>query len=569
MPYIAVSQIAKALESLQRFHPFFGVTFLSMKESGVNTATAIAWGSAQEEALLRRVYQPPGAPVGKKYFVPFGRPESDTGFWRNPKYSGGALQSARTRQDFSKALVHPSKDQWAFDVDYRSKLAALLPGGARLPVFDLIAWLYRDAELPATLEAVEGKFRDDFHLSDDVEYSELFDSTPPESASHFFSPEPTTPEELVSLTSGVPAGPSLGGRTESDLISHLSQWIREEANLTLPPGFLETFYSALKAQRFVVLAGRPGTGKTAFVRAFSDALASFFENCVELVEISVAKEFSEADVIGYEKISGGLSATELTRRLFLSGRPNDIYVILLDEMNLAHVDHYLARILPAFESDSPVELPGESSTKPLPPDAFLIGTVNSYLEESTRLPLSGPVKRRANVIEMPNFLGMLVANGDRENFDLACAGLLKQSLGKVQKRVREGSGSVLDAFRAESLSAASVPTSILRSAEFSQQLWDICRICCSYTSTAPTFGIIQDLLDYVAMSPNHIARSLSDQIAHKIVPQLSGPASVARDLLALVETLETDSGDFSSAKSALDALLRTEDPASGWVMYSY
>jgi hypothetical protein len=570
--YVAISQVAKAIKSLQRFHAFFGVTFLSMKKTGVHIGTPIVWGSEHENALLSRAYSPPGAPAGKKFFLPFGRPEPDTGFWRNPKYSGGSLQSARTREKFNEALEHPSKEEWAFAPDYVATLKNLLPlegkTQIRLPVFDLAAWLYRDEVIPATLAEVEKKFRNDFELNDPIEYEQLFDATPPNPA-QFFSTEPINREELIGLTQGVPDGPSLAGRSEADLIKHLESWILATENLTLPAGFIHTFYTALKAQRFVILAGRPGTGKTAFVRAFFNALNSFFVNTVQLIEVSVSPEFSEADVIGYEKISGGLAATELSRKMFLSGRPNDIYVVLLDEMNLAHVDHYLARLLPAFESDAPVELPGGDSAKNLPSDALLIGTINSYVEETTRLPLSGPVKRRANVIEMPNFLGSLVVNGQREEFEKACHRLLKQTKSRVSKRQRDGLSSVLDEFRSRRVEEAMQIGSELRSPTFMNILWAICGICCLETATAPTFGVIQDVLDYVAMSSTNVARSLSDQIAHKIVPQLNGPVRVARELLKLVEEFDGEAGDYATAKAALVALLHTEDRSSGLVTYTY
>ena len=72
MPHISAGQLAKAIESLHRFHAFFGVTFLSMKRTGVKVGTPTAWGTQQEDALLEQYYSPPGALPGKPFFVPFG-----------------------------------------------------------------------------------------------------------------------------------------------------------------------------------------------------------------------------------------------------------------------------------------------------------------------------------------------------------------------------------------------------------------------------------------------------------------------------------------------------------------
>lgn len=572
MPYVAAAQLARALESLTKFHPFFGVTFLSMKQTGVNTTTATAWGNAQEAALLNSAFRPSGAPAGKLYYVPFGRPEEDTGFWRNPKYAGGSLQSARTRQRFSEALVRVASDQWKFGPDYVQRLAALLPkDGAvtkKLPVFDLAAWLYREQDLPGTLAEVEQKFRTDFNVSDAAEYAGLFDSTAPD-PNHFYSPDPIDREDLVALVQGIPEGPSMGTRTEADLIAHVESWMQTSANLTLPAGFVRRFYTALKAQRFVILAGRPGTGKTAFVRAFHGALEDFFAGTAQLVEISIGPEFSESDVIGYERLTGGIAATELSRRLFLSGRPNDLYVVLLDEMNLAEVDHYLARLLPALESDASVELPGTSSSSKLPADALVVGTVNSFIEEATRKPLSGPVKRRANIIEMPNHLANLVNADDRSGFNKACSGLLKQARDRIAVRQKSGSQSVLDAFRVEALTRAIAPASPLSEATFTDAIWTVCKVCCAEASTAPTFGVVQDVLEYVAMSSADVHASLGEQLAQKIVPQLNGPAHVARELLTAVQTLDAGSGKFSASIAALEVLLQHEDIASGTVTFPY
>ncbi|MGV4799297.1 hypothetical protein ACSMEB_09415 [Stenotrophomonas maltophilia] len=572
MAYISAGQLARSLEKLQPFHAFYGVTFLSMKETGVGVGTASVWGGAQEEALLRKYFAPAGAPPDKPYCVPFGRKDPESWYWKNSKYSGGTLQRARTTDNYREALERPTNREWAFTADYLDKLEGLLPDGSsgqklRIPVFDLAAWLYRHEDLGTSLDDVETKFRTEFKLNDD-EYARLFDPSRPPVA-QYFSPVAITEEELAQLIHGVPPGPSMLGRTEADLLQHIEHHVIRLEGLTLPPEFVRGFYGALIAQRFVVLAGRPGTGKTAFVRAFAEGLNTFFANAVSLIDVSVGSDFSEADALGYEKISGGLAATELSRKLFLSERPRDIYVVLLDEMNLGQIDRYLARLLPAIESDAKVELPGHGSPSQFPPDAFVVGTVNSFLEESTRAPLSSPVKRRANIIEMPNALGELVASDDRPKFDQACVDMLKQSKARVDKRARDGLGSVFDSFRSQRLTTALTPGSDVRSAAFGDLLWNICKACAGSDSTSLTFGVIQDVLDYVAMSGRPWRAALSEQLAQKVVPQLSGPSTVCEELLAFTAKVDAGTGDFSAATAALEALLRTKDLGTGHVLFKY
>lgn len=570
MPFVSVGRIAKAIENLQRFHAFFGVTLLSMKKSGVSTGAPIAWGQAQENELLDTYYSPPGAPPDKPYFVPFWAPKNE--LWKNPKYSGGVLQRARTTDTFKDVLNHPSPKTWAFVDNYVPLLQAQLPTAqgepVKLPVFDLIAWLYRDIDLPANLSEVEAKFRNDFALLDDVEYFALFDNKG-EDANHFFFSEPVDKDDLIRLVGGVPEGPSLGERTEEELIAHIERWMRESERLSLPDGYVRAFYFALKTQRFVVLSGRPGTGKTAFARAFTRALADFFPGAVAEIEVSIAQEFSEADVIGYEKIAGDLAATELTKKLFLSGRPRDIYVVILDEMNLAQVDYYFGRLLPAIESDSQVELPGTGGLRSLPADTFVVGTVNSYMEEVTRLPLSGPVKRRANVIEMPNYLQEILREGDRVTFNEVARDLLKQTEHRVKSRQQVGTRSVLDSFRQANLASAAQASSTMQDPIFVDTLWQVCEICSTEALTGLTFGVLQDVLDYVAMADADVMRSLDRQIAQKIAPQLNGPASVVRRLLQLLDQLEDAGYKFSESRRVLTAMLSTEDVGSGMVTYMY
>lgn len=572
MAFISTGQLAQSLEKLQPFHAFYGVTFLSMKKTGVGVGTATVWGGTQEEALLRQYFAPAGAPPDKPYCVPFGRKDPDSWYWKNSKYSGGTLQRARTTDNYREALERPTNKEWAFTADYLDKLEDLLPDGPgghklRIPVFDLAAWLYRHEDLPNSLDNVETKFRGEFNINDN-EYARLFDASRPP-LTQYFAPVAITEEELAQLIHGVPPGPSMLGRTEADLLQHLEHHVTRAEGLTLPPGFVHGFFGALVAQRFVVLAGRPGTGKTAFVRAFTEGLNTFFANAVSLIEVSVGSDFSEADALGYEKISGGLAATELSRKLFLSERPRDIYVVLLDEMNLGQVDHYLARLLPAIESDAKVELPGHGSPSQFPPDAFVVGTVNSFLEESTRAPLSSPVKRRANIIEMPNALGELVASDDRPKFDRACVDMLKQTKARVDKRTRDGLGSVLDSFRVQRLTTALAADSDVRSAAFGDLLWGICKACAGSDATSLTFGVVQDVLDYVAMSGRPWRTALSEQLAQKVVPQLSGPSTVCEELLAFTAEADAGTGDFAAATAALEALLRTKDLGTGHVLFRY
>lgn len=72
------------------------------------------------------------------------------------------------------------------------------------------------------------------------------------------------------------------------------------------------------------------------------------------------------------------------------------YFLILDEMNLSHVERYFADFLSAIESNEEIPLYGNNKTLKLPNNLFIIGTVN--VDETTYM-FSPKVLDRANTIE--------------------------------------------------------------------------------------------------------------------------------------------------------------------------
>lgn len=79
------------------------------------------------------------------------------------------------------------------------------------------------------------------------------------------------------------------------------------------------------------------------------------------------------------------------------------YFLILDEMNLSHVERYFATILSALESGEAITLHGDAHDRDgvpakllLPPNLFLVGTINV---DETTYQFSPKVLDRANVIE--------------------------------------------------------------------------------------------------------------------------------------------------------------------------
>ena len=76
--------------------------------------------------------------------------------------------------------------------------------------------------------------------------------------------------------------------------------------------------------------------------------------------------------------------------------PNHPYFLILDEMNLSHVERYFADFLSAIESYEEIPLYGNNESLNLPDNLFTIGTVN--VDETTYM-FSPKVLDRANTIE--------------------------------------------------------------------------------------------------------------------------------------------------------------------------
>jgi hypothetical protein len=181
---------------------------------------------------------------------------------------------------------------------------------------------------------------------------------------------------------------------------------------------VRAFVVGLAARPFAVLTGVSGTGKTAMALAFAhymtDGLPHGSNECMAVV--SVRPDWLDSrGVLGYLHALHGTGAYEDTAalRVMLHAmeHPSDPHFLILDEMNLARVEHYFAEFLSAMESGAPITLHGRATpvvttdgSRKIPPNLyvtpnlFVIGTVN--LDETTHA-LSPKVLDRAWLWEVP------------------------------------------------------------------------------------------------------------------------------------------------------------------------
>lgn len=177
--------------------------------------------------------------------------------------------------------------------------------------------------------------------------------------------------------------------------------------------FSRRYITSLLAKPFVILTGNSGTGKTRISKQFAEYLEYKYEKENEdgsktekknWTVVPVGADWTDnAKVLGFYNPLGndGKGKYEKTGILELIEEANEHdnipYFLILDEMNLSHVERYFSDFLSHMETpDTPFELDGYEGTIDYPENLFVVGTVN--IDETTYM-FSPKVLDRANVIE--------------------------------------------------------------------------------------------------------------------------------------------------------------------------
>jgi 5-methylcytosine-specific restriction protein B len=167
---------------------------------------------------------------------------------------------------------------------------------------------------------------------------------------------------------------------------------------------------ACAAKGFSILAGGTGTGKTRAARLIASIIAA--KDNVEVVAVG-ADWTDNRPLLGFRNLladGGKTYVAPPALRIILNAieYPAKPHFLILDEMNLSHVERYFADFLSSMESKEPLKLhdsaenlktedgvsvPGKIA---YPNNLFVIGTVN--IDETTYM-FSPKVLDRAHVIE--------------------------------------------------------------------------------------------------------------------------------------------------------------------------
>lgn len=181
-----------------------------------------------------------------------------------------------------------------------------------------------------------------------------------------------------------------------------------DSGLVFSEKLINRFVSSLLTKPFVILTGLSGSGKTKLAQAFVKWIC---EDDTQFRIVPVGADWTNREsLLGYPNAldpleyvkpdSGVLGLIELAAK---SGNQDKPYFLILDEMNLSHVERYFADFLSAMESKEAIALYDENTVKNgapskliITPNLFIIGTVN--IDETTNM-FSPKVLDRANTIE--------------------------------------------------------------------------------------------------------------------------------------------------------------------------
>jgi len=199
------------------------------------------------------------------------------------------------------------------------------------------------------------------------------------------------------------------------------------------------FIASLLAKPFVILTGLSGSGKTKLAQAFALWIC---ENSNQFKVIPVGADWTNREpLLGFPNAlneNDYIKPDSKVLDLIIDANSNlsKPYFLILDEMNLSHVERYFADFLSVMESKGRIFLHsgeknrnGVPSEIGLPKNLFIIGTVN--IDETTYM-FSPKVLDRANVIEFR------VMPGEMEGY------LRNRSILNLEKLTQLGSKMAID-----------------------------------------------------------------------------------------------------------------------------
>ena len=199
-----------------------------------------------------------------------------------------------------------------------------------------------------------------------------------------------------------------------DLVTSLEEFTNQfrnycasQKNLFYSIDDVRSFIANLATSKIMILQGMSGTGKTSIALAFEDFIGN------QTTVIAVQPMWKErSDLIGYfNEFTKKFNETPLLKELYRSNFSDQIFIIVLDELNIARIEYYFAEFLSLLEypneNQRTLEITNDSWSRDpkllengrlkIKSNVYFIGTANN--DEST-FAISDKVYDRAMIINL-------------------------------------------------------------------------------------------------------------------------------------------------------------------------
>ena len=201
-------------------------------------------------------------------------------------------------------------------------------------------------------------------------------------------------------------------------------------NLYYDGDILASLYLGLQTDQLILLSGNPGTGKTSLARNLSKSFG-FEDTAIIPVQSNWA---DKSDLLGYyNPLDKTYVATPFLDALLdfcekaRTQPPEKLFIICLDEMNLAHVENYFAEFLSKLQDDRKIYLYSENLRRDMEAELQAYGKQEISKLTPSKLEYHFKLQRMANMLAkypasfyIPTnikFIGTL--NQDETTFDLS------------------------------------------------------------------------------------------------------------------------------------------------------
>jgi ATPase AAA family len=339
---------------------------------------------------------------------------------------------------------------------------------------------------------------------------------------------------------------------------------------TFDSDFTNRYITSLLTKPFVILTGNSGTGKTRIAKHFSQYLERVIDGNKNWLIVPVGADWTDnTKILGfYNPLEERYVSTPILDFILQAMKnPSLPYFLILDEMNLSHVERYFSDFLSAMESDEEIPLYKLSENKAnseedntvipekirLPKNLFVTGTVN--IDETTYM-FSPKVLDRSNVVEFKpqkeDVLELILDGREAKNIVTAGVG------------IAEGFMDLANIIRTGICNVEKSKLELVK--DFLNSLYDILQ----ESKFEFAYRTVKEIRQYFAASFElqkkdfNITKIMDEQIAQKILPKIYGDKKQIGVLLDTIKEkcqvgIEDKSKDMTLSIEKIDEMKKRLD----------